>query len=95
MTNFRDEYTAKMHLELDELNTKVDALEAKAHEAQADMREKYRSELLKLRHHSQVASDKVAMLKSSSEEAWDNMVLEMNKVRTAFTQSVNYFKSQF
>lgn len=94
MTNLRDEYTAKMHLELDELNAKVKALESKVHEAKADAREKYRSELDKLRLHSEEASNKLEQLKTSSEDAWDQMVLEMNKVRTAFTQSVKYFLSQ-
>jgi hypothetical protein len=95
MTKLRDEYTAKMHLELQELNAKLDTLESKAHEAETEVREKYRSEMAKLRRQSRVAGDKLEQIKASGEDTWDKMVLDMNKVRTAFTQSVNYFKSQF
>ena len=37
--------------------------------------------------------DKLDSLQESSEDAWDRMVLEMDKIRTAFLQSVNYFRS--
>ena len=94
-TTTRDEYTASMRKELDELNAKVDALETKAHEARAELRASYRSELQKLRQQSQLAKDKLDSLQESSEDAWDRMVLEMDKIRTAFLQSVNYFRSQF
>jgi hypothetical protein len=70
-------------------------MEGRALQAQDDVRDKYRSELVKLHHHATVADGKLEMLKTSSEDAWDKMVQEMNKVRTAFTQSVNYFNSQF
>lgn len=95
MTALRDEYTAKVHQEIDDLNAKVDVLESKMHETQADMRGKYRSELASLRHQSQLAKDKLEAVKSSGEDAWDKLVAEMDKLRTAFRQSVNYFKSQF
>jgi hypothetical protein len=33
-------------------------------------------------------------MKTASEETWETMVTEMEKVRDAFTHSFHYFKSQ-
>lgn len=94
MSTKRDEYTAKMKLQLDELNAKMDALEAKAHDAKVEARDKYREEMAKLRHQSSLAKTKLAEIKAAGEDSWDKMVAEMDKVRDAFTHSFNYFKSQ-
>ncbi len=90
----RDEYAAKMKLQLDELNAKMDELEAKAKEAKADARDKYKEEMGKLRHQSKLAVAKLDELKVSGEDKWEAMVVEMEKIRDAFTHSFNYFKSQ-
>lgn len=95
MSTVREDYSAKVKLQLDELNAKVDVLEARMHEAKAEVRASYRSELAKLRHQSEQAATQLAQIKTSGEASWDKMVQEMDKVRDAFTHSLNYFKSQF
>lgn len=90
----RDEYIATMKHQLDELNAKMDDLEAKAKEAKDDVRDKYREEMRKLRHQSKLAAAKLDEIKSAGESKWEAMVAEMEKVRDAFTHSFNYFKSQ-
>ncbi len=90
----RDAYIAKMKLQLDELNTKMGNVEAKAREAKEDARDKYKEETGKLRAQSQLAVIKLDELKAAGEDTWDKMVAEMEKVRDAFTHSFNYFKSQ-
>ena len=90
----RDEYTKKLKHQLDELNTQMDALETKAKEAKADARNAYKAEMAKLRHQSKLAVDKYEELKSASEDSWDKMVAEMEKIRDAFIHSFSYFKSQ-
>ncbi len=94
MRTQRDEYVAKMKHQLDELNQNIDALQDKAHEASENMRAKYHAELAALRQQSKQAASKYSELKLATEESWDNMVLEMEKVRDAFKHSFNYFKSQ-
>ena len=94
MSEKRDAYIAKIKLQLDELNTKIDELEAKAKEAKEDVRDKYKEEMGKVRHQSKVAVVKLDELKAASEDKWDAMVAEMDKIRDAFTHSFNYFKSQ-
>lgn len=90
----RDEYIAKMKLQLDELDAKMDKLEAKAKEAKEDARAKYKEEIAKLRQQSRLAKDKLEELKASAEDKWDAIVVEMEKIRDAAVRSYNYFKSQ-
>jgi type I restriction-modification system DNA methylase subunit len=95
MSTVREDYAAKVKLQLDELNAKVDVLEARMHEARAEVRANYRAELAKLRHQSEQASTLLAQIRTSGETSWEKMVQEMDKVRDAFIHSLNYFKSQF
>ncbi len=90
----RDEYIAKMKSELDELNLKLSRVEAKAKDAKEDARARYHEEMTKLRVQSKAASARLDALKAASEDTWDAMVAEMEKVRDAFTHSFRYFKSQ-
>lgn len=90
----RDEYIAKMKLQLDELNAKMNELEAKAQEAKTDVRTKYREEMRKLRHQSKLAIAKLDELRAAGESSWEALVAEMEKIRDAFTHSFHYFKSQ-
>lgn len=91
----RDVYIEKLKLQLDELNGKMGELEAKTKEAKEDARDKYKSEMAKLRQQSQVAFAKLDELKAASEDSWETMVTEMDKIRDAFTHSFHYFKAQF
>lgn len=90
----RSAYVDKMKLELDELNAQINKFEAKMQEAKDDVRHKYQEEMRKLRHQSKLATAKLAELKAASEDTWDSMVTEMEKVRDAFTHSFHYFQSQ-
>lgn len=90
----RDEYTAKIKTQLDELNKQMDELSAKATEAKADARETYNAEMAKLRHQSKLAVAKFEELKTAGEGTWDKMVAEMDNISDAFVHSFKYFKSQ-
>jgi hypothetical protein len=95
MSTVREDYTAKVKLQLNELDACIDALESRMHEAKAEVRASYRAELSKLRHQSELVSTQLAQIKTSGEVSWGKMVQEMDKVRDAFMHSLNYFKSQF
>ncbi len=90
----RDEYIAKIKLQLDELNASIDAAEAKVHAAKADVRDKYRAEVSKLQQQYRQAVSKLDELKAAGEDTWESMVSEVEKVRDALKHSYNYFKSQ-
>lgn len=91
----RDEYVAKIKSELDDLNAQIDKLAAKSVDAKKEMQAKYKQEMADLRAHSGKASAKLDELKNAGEDAWENMVAEMDKIGDAFKHSYNYFKSQF
>jgi len=90
----REAYIAKVKLQLDELNTKMNELEAKAKVAKAEVRDKYQEEAAKLRQHSESAVAKLAQLKAAGEDSWESLVSEMEALRDAFVHSFRYFKSQ-
>lgn len=92
--NARAEYTTRMKHQLDELNSKIDQLEAKAAKANQAVMQTYQAELAKARKESQLASAKFAEMKAAGEDSWDKMTAEMEKVRDAFVHSFSYFKSQ-
>lgn len=87
-------YIEKMKAQLDELNANMNKLQAKAEEAKDDARDMYKAEMAKLQDQSKLAVAKLGEMKTASEESWETMVTEMEKVRDAFTHSFHYFKSQ-
>jgi predicted nucleic acid-binding Zn-ribbon protein len=90
----RDVYIAKMKLQLEELDAKMDSLESKAQDAKEEARAQYKVEMAKLRHQSKLAKGKLEEMKAATEDAWKTTVAEMEKIRDAFTHSFSYFKSQ-
>ena len=90
----RTDYIEKIKRQLDELNASMTQLETRAHDAKADAKATYREEIAKLRHQSQLALAKLEEIKSSTEEGWEKVATEMDKVRDAFVHSFRYFKSQ-
>jgi uncharacterized alpha-E superfamily protein len=87
-------YIEKIKHQLDELNASMNKLSATAHEAKVDVRDKYKEEMAKMRHQSKLAVAKLDELTAATEESWESLVTEMEKVRDAFTHSFHYFKSQ-
>jgi ribosome recycling factor len=80
-------YIAKMELHLDKLNTQMGELEAKAQEAKEEARSNYKEEMSKLRHKSKLALAKLEELKAASEDSWETMVADMEKMHDVFTHS--------
>jgi chromosome segregation ATPase len=83
-----------MKQQLDELNAKMAELEARAHDAKDQAQARYKQEMAKLRGESKAALAKLEELRAAGDDSWDRMVVEMDKVRDAFTHSFHYFKSQ-
>jgi phage host-nuclease inhibitor protein Gam len=90
----RAEYIAKMKSQLDDLNSEIASLEAKASDAKESARDKYHEQIQKLREQSHLVAAKLEEIKAAGEESWENLVTETEKVRDAFVHSFNYFKSQ-
>lgn len=91
----RDEYVGKMKHQLDELNGKIDELEAKGKVANTELHGKYDETMAELREHAAAAGKKMEEIKDAGEDKWEALVEEGEKVQKAFVSSFNYFKSQF
>lgn len=83
----RTDYIAKMQLQLDKVNAKMGELETKAQEAREAARNSYKEEMTKLRHQSKLAVVKLEELKASSDDSWEGLVVDMEKMHDAFTHS--------
>lgn len=90
----RTDYIEKIKRQLDELNATMTQLEARAQDAKDDARATYHEEMAKLRQQSQLALAKLEEIKTSTEEGWEKVATEMDKVRDAFVHAFRYFKSQ-
>lgn len=90
----RHTYIEKMKQEFDVLNMKLNELELSAENMQEDARKLYNQEVDKVRVQSGLAKEKFSQLVESSENTWNEMVVETEKIRDAFVNSFHYFKSQ-
>jgi predicted nucleic acid-binding Zn-ribbon protein len=90
----RDQYVQKMKKQLDDLNGQIDKLGEKAKVANAELRAKYDKQMAELRKLSRAAHKKMEEIKDSSEDKWEALVAEGDKIQKAFVHSFNYFKSQ-
>lgn len=90
----RDIYVEKMKKQLDELNAKLDELDNKRESASAEMRVKYDEKMAELRSHAKAAGAKMNEIKHASEDKWEALVAEGDKLQNALVHSFNYFKSQ-
>lgn len=90
----RDQYVKTMKQQLDELNGQITRLEAKAKDANAELRVKYDKQMGELRELSRAAQVKMEEIKGAGEDKWEALVAEGDKLQKAFVHSFNYFKSQ-
>lgn len=90
----RDEYIEAMKRQLDELNAQLTELEKKGEAAQAEFTEKHKDQIAQVRGHYNAALSKINEIKTASEDTWESLLAEGEKVHKAFVHSFNYFKSQ-
>jgi len=90
----RDEYIETMKRQLDELNAQLTELEGKGEAVQAEFKEKHQEQISQVREHYHSALTKMSEIKSASEDKWESLVDEGEKVHKALVHSFNYFKSQ-
>ena len=90
----RDEYIEKMRIQLEALNSQLAELESKGAAAQSEFIEKHQEQITQVRGHYQTALAKMEEVKAASEDKWESLVAEGEKVHKAFVHSFNYFKSQ-
>jgi len=90
----RDEYIEKMKDQLDELNELIDEMEGKTRNLKDETLVKYEKEINELRALLKSGKESLKDLKTASEDHWERLTAEGDKVYKAFVHSYNYFKSQ-
>ena len=93
--SLKEAYVEKLKAQLDEWSADIDKLEAKAKNAEADLRIKYDQELQQLKAKKQEAKVKLAELIDSSEEAWQELKIGGEQawevIRKAFEEARKKF----
>jgi len=87
----RDDYVQKMHALLDSLNDEIDALTKRAENAGADVRE----ELAELRAKQHEAHTRLASLRDSGGEAWQDLKAGVELARDAVGEALESARSRF
>ena len=70
----RDEYVAKLKLQIDQWNAEAAKWEAKARQAQAGMQVEYERQLAQFRTRRDEAMNEVRRLQNASADAWKDMM---------------------
>ena len=91
----RDEYVATMKRQLDEWSAEMDALEAKAQEAQEAAKLKYEEQLSALHTQRLAGEKKLEAVQTATEDSWERLKAETDNVWEAFKDSVQAFKAHF
>ena len=91
----KNEYIAKMKLQLDSWSAEIDALEAKANEVREDAKVKYAEQLAALRVKREEGEKKLEEMHLASESAWEQVKAESEKAWAAFKDSVQAFQAHY
>ena len=69
----KEDFVRKLHTKLDQWNAEIDALSAKADQAEAGARAEYHKQLEALRSKRDHARSKLREVESASESAWQDL----------------------
>jgi uncharacterized protein YukE len=90
----RHDYVEKIKQQLDEMNAKIDEIQAKKSQAEGRAKEEYQEHLATFRERAEVTRAKLREIRESPEGSWEELKAEMEKIREALVHSYRYFKSQ-
>ena len=93
----RDDYVAKLKVQLDEWNAEVSKWEAKAKGAQAEARVEYEKQLEALRRQRDEATEQMRKIQAAAGDAWQDLARGADeawaKAREAFAKASSRFHS--
>ena len=91
----REQYIEKLKTQLDQWNAEVKKWEAKAHDAQADMRGEYEKQLEEFRRQRDKAVEEMRHVQSAAGNAWLELMRSADdawaKTREAFEKAQSHF----
>lgn len=91
----RDEYIRKMQAKLEEWNTEIDALTAKAGEVKADVRNEYNELIASLKIKQSAARQKIVEFQHVGESAWEELKSGTDQAWASIRETIDLIKSRF
>lgn len=90
----RHEYIEMIKQQLDDANAKIDEWQARREQAEGRAKGEYEEKLSDLRERAASARAKLAEIRDASDDTWEELKAEMEKIRRALVSSYNHFRSQ-
>ena len=94
----RDEYVAKMKVQLDQWNTEIAKWEAKARETQAEARAELDKRIETVRQQREQAMYQMKLLQGAAGEAWVELMRGTDdawaRMREAFDKASSHFRAK-
>jgi len=91
----RDEYIRKMQAKLEEWNSDIDSLSARASEISADMKNEYNEQIATLKVKQAAAHQKFEEFQKEGGGAWNDLKAGIDLAWTAISESIDSAKSRF
>jgi uncharacterized coiled-coil DUF342 family protein len=95
MITRRDEYVAKMKAKLDEWNTQIDELEAKARQAKAQVAQEHQERIVDLKRKRDQAQEKLKEVQEAGEDAWKTLTSGAERVWENMASTLRESKDAF
>jgi uncharacterized coiled-coil DUF342 family protein len=93
--NSRDEYVRKMQAKLDEWNTEIDELTARAGKVKGDVKSEYNVQIEALKVKRAEAGQKIEEFKRAGESALKDMQSGIDKAWKSMGKAIDSAKSRF
>ncbi len=93
--SMKDAYEKKLQSQLDEWAADIDKLKAKADNAEADAQLEYYKQIEELRTMQKAANDKLAELKNSSDDAWEDLKAGVDNAQASLAHAIKSATSRF
>ncbi len=95
MARSREEYIEKLKQKLEDWNTEISSLEAKAEQVAGGLKEQYHKQLEDAKLRRDELQDTLAELKQSGDAAWDDLKSGADLAWDALTTALKSAKSKF
>ena len=91
----KEAYEKKIEAQLNEWKTDIDKMKAKADKADAEAKLAYYKQIEELRTRQEVAQKKLAELKASGEDAWEDLKAGIDRAWSSLGEAVKSAGSRF
>ncbi|WP_313950844.1 hypothetical protein [Accumulibacter sp.] len=91
----KDAHIAKLKLQLDEWSADIDAMEASAKQADAELKAKYRDKIEELRYQKTLAHGRIIALQDAADDAWEELLKGSESVWKTIKQTFADAKAKF